>query len=215
MSLPEAHVTEPRRSASARSRAETRRRLIQAGTALFARGGLHGVTSTQIARRAGVATGTFYLHFRDKQELFHAIVFEALADLRARQERAGAPHASGSLAELRARTEELLAFAEDNRDLIRVLFGRGGESATVGEEVLDEIVPGIERALERRRAEGVAPEDVHPAVAAQALAALLVRVIAWWIDHPEQATRQEVVATILRMHPSQLGRTGRPGSPAG
>jgi AcrR family transcriptional regulator len=199
---------EPAR-APVRGRAATRQRLVEAGTALFARRGLHGVTSTQIAQQAGVATGTFYLHFRDKAELFHAIVFEALGQLRARQDRAGAPHPRGSLAELRARTEELLRFAEDNRDLIRVLFGRGGESATVGEEVLDQIVPGIERSLEQRRAAGQAPNDLHPTVAAQALAALVVRVLAWWSEHPERATREQVLHTILRMHPSQLGREAR------
>ena len=66
-------------SAAARSRADTRRRLVEAGTDLFARDGLHGVTSARIARAAGVATGTFYLHFKDKEALFREIVFAALA----------------------------------------------------------------------------------------------------------------------------------------
>jgi AcrR family transcriptional regulator len=202
MSVPEPGVSAEAASAPARSREATRRRLLDAGTALFARHGLHGATSAQVARRAGVATGTFYLHFRDKEELFRAIVFDALARLRERQERAGAAHARGSRAELRARTAELLAFAEEESELIRVVFGRGGESATLGEEVLDAIVPGIARRLDERRAAGATPPDLHPAVAAQALAAMTVRVIAWWIDHRDEASAEQVADTLLRMHPA-------------
>jgi len=190
-------------TAPARSRAETRRRLIEAGTALFAEHGLHGVTSAQIARRARVATGTFYLHFPDKEALFHEIAFAALAELRARQERAAAGHALGSRDELRARTQELLAFADENRDLIRMVFGRA-ESAGLADEVREAIVPGILRRLEWRSREGGAPADLHPAVAAQAHAAVLTRVIAWWVDDPTRASREEVVATLLRLNPSLL-----------
>lgn len=176
---------------TSRDPAETRRRLVGAGTLLFASCGLHGVTSARIAKAAGVATGTFYLHFKDKEALFREIVFDALARLRARQDRASERVGRGSAAEARARTEELLRFAEDNGDLIRVVFGRGGESATLGEEVIDAIVPDVEQRLAERRAAGRVPRGLHPAVAAQALAAMTVRVLAWWIENPgaPRATR--------------------------
>lgn len=205
MSSPESHLIPQSGGAPARSRAATRQRLVAAGTELFASEGLHGVTSTRIARRAGVATGTFYLHFRDKETLFREIVFDALGRLRARQDEAAAGAAPGSPEELRLRTEELLAFAAENRSLVRILFGRGAESVAVAEEVLDEIVPGLERRLAARRARGEAPADVHPAVAAQALAAMTTRVIAWWVEDPSRASREEIVATLLRMHPRHAG----------
>jgi AcrR family transcriptional regulator len=191
------------KSAPARSRAETRRRLLEAAIALFAESGLHGVTSAQIARRAGVATGTFYLHFADKEALFHEIAFAALAELRARQERASAGLVLGSREYLRVRTEEFLTFAEEKRELIRMVFGRA-EGAGLADEVREAVVPEIQRWLERRIAEGRAPADLNPAVAAQAHAAVLTRVIAWWVEDPSRATRDEVVATLLRMNPSLL-----------
>src|SRR5262245_35069492 len=190
-------------TAPARSRAETRRRLIEAGTALFAAEGLHGVTSAQIARRARVATGTFYLHFPDKEALFHEIAFAALAELRARQEQASLGLAPGSREYIRARTEEFLTFAEEKRELIRMVFGRA-ESAGLADEVREAVVLEIQRWLERRVREGRAPGDLHPAVAAQAHAAVLTRVIAWWVEDPTRATREEVVSTLLRMNPSLL-----------
>ncbi len=190
-------------SAPARSRADTRRRLLEAGTALFAESGLHGVTSAQIARHARVATGTFYLHFADKEALFHEIAFAALAELRARQERASAFAPLGSREYLRLRTEELIAFAAEKRELIRMVFGRA-ESAGLADEVREAVVPEIQRWLERRAREGVAPPDLHPAVAAQAHAAVLTRVIAWWASDPTRASREEVVETLLRLNPSLL-----------
>jgi AcrR family transcriptional regulator len=200
MSVREAEVTADAPTAPARSRAETRRRLVEAGTELFAGSGLHAVTSAQIARRAGVASGTFYLHFPDKKALFREIVFEALDRLRERQDRAAAS-AADARAEYRARTAELLRFAEENRDLVRVLFGRDHPAAELGEDVIERVVPDIESRLRERVAAGAAPTTLHLGAAAQAVAAMTVRVVAWWVEDPTRASREEVVDTLLRMHP--------------
>ena len=207
MSVAESDVNSAAETAPARSRAETRRRLLAAAVALFAENGLHGVTSAQIARRAHVATGTFYLHFADKEALFREIAFSALADLRARQERVSVGLVPGSRAYLRARTEELIAFAAEQRELILMVFGRA-ESAGLADQVRDAVVPEIQRHLERRVREGLAPADLHPAVAAQAHAAVLTRVIAWWAADPSRVTSQQVVETLLRLNPSLLTAAG-------
>ena len=75
--------TSPRSSAAQRSRAQTRERLLAAGRKLFAERGLHGVTTHDLAADAGVAAGTFYLHFSDKAALFREIAGETIALLRA------------------------------------------------------------------------------------------------------------------------------------
>jgi AcrR family transcriptional regulator len=188
-------------TAPARSRAATRRRLIDAAIDLFAHHGLHGVTSARIARAAGVATGTFYLHFRDKQALFEAIVQGALAELRGRLRRAIDGAGADARAQVRARTAELVAFAEDNGRLIRVLFGRRQEAGALAEDVLDALIPGIEESLRARAAAGEVSADLHPGVAAQAIAAMSSRVLAWWVEDPTRATRDELIETLCRMHP--------------
>ena len=173
---------------------------MAAATELFAGAGLHGVTSARIAAAAGVATGTFYLHFKDKEALFREIVFAALAELRERQRRA-VEGLADPRALVRARTAELVAFAEQNRSLILVLFGRGHEAAGLGDDVLDSLIPGIEEALRARALAGQLPAELHPATAAQAIAAMHSRVIAWWVEDPSRATRDEVTLTLCRMHP--------------
>lgn len=66
---------------------ETRERLLDAGQNLFRRRGFHGTNSKEIAAEAGVAIGSFYAYFRNKKELFMAVlnryserIFAALPD---------------------------------------------------------------------------------------------------------------------------------------
>jgi AcrR family transcriptional regulator len=184
-------------------RAETRRRLLEAATAVFAEEGLHAATTVTIARRAGLGTGTFYLHFADKHEIFGDLVDATLAELRARQERAAAALAPGD-DELRVQLEVLVDFAEEKRDLIRVAFERGGENARVAARIHDQTAGRVEATL-RRIAERE-PLAVHPAAAAQARAASLIRVIAWWAEDPTRATREAIVETLHHLAPSRLAR---------
>jgi AcrR family transcriptional regulator len=204
-------VTVPRPSSPPRSpRAQrrgptiTRARLVAAATELFAERGLHAATSAQIARHAGVATGTFYLYFADKLELFRAIVFDALAELRARQDAAASAHPSGSAAELRARIEQFLDFAEEKRALMRVLFARSAEAAGIADEIAGVIAPAIERRYRVLQARGAMDVEIHAGLAAQTRAAALVRTAAWWTEDPTRATRAEVATTLLRLDPGAI-----------
>ncbi len=195
--------------AAARSRAATRRRLVDAGTELFAREGLHRTTSTQIARAAGVAAGTFYLHFPDKQALFRTIAFDTLAELRDRM--AGAASVAGDdvQRQLRARMETLVGFADERRDLVRIVFGRGHEAGTLADEMADTLFPGVEARLRERIAEDLADPALHAAVAAQSLLAMWTRVIAWWVEDPSRAPREAVVETLVHMHPVHTHQRAR------
>lgn len=204
MSVATAATTDARVAPHGRGPARTRARLVAAGTELFAERGLHGITSAAIARHAGVATGTFYLHYADKLALFRAIVFEALAELRTRQEAAGARHAGDEAAALRARIEVFLDFAEEKRALMRVLFARSAEAAGIAEEVAGVIAPAIERRYRTLQADGRMRTNVHAGLAAQARAASLVRIAAWWTEDPSRAARAEVAATLLELDPGAL-----------
>ena len=206
--VPAAEIEEPL-GAAARSRAATRRRLVVAGTELFAREGLHRTTSTQIARAAGVAAGTFYLHFPDKQALFRTIAFDTLAALRDRMAEAAEVAGVDVQGQLRARMETLVAFADERRDLVRIVFGRGHEAGTLADEIADTLFPGVEARLSERIAEGLADPNLHAAVAAQSLLAMWTRVIAWWVEDPRRAPREAVVETLVHMHPVHTHQRAR------
>jgi AcrR family transcriptional regulator len=70
--------------------------LLAASLALFAENGFEATTVDEIARRAGVAVGSFYLHFRSKRQVLLVLMDVLLQDLDARL---GALGDSSSLAE--------------------------------------------------------------------------------------------------------------------
>ena len=180
----------------------TRERLIEAATHLFATEGLHSVTSHDIARDAGVAAGTFYLHFRDKHDIFREIAFEAVRGLRKGLEQATERAGSSLEDAVRARAEELLRFAEQNRDLVRILFGRENRATDVGADVLESLSEWAERHWRARVGSTSARHDLHPAVVAQGILGMLARVVAWWAEEPGRAPRESVVRTLTRLQVS-------------
>lgn len=50
--------------------------LLQAALELFAAQGFDGTATTQIAKQAGVASGTLFFHFKSKEELIHELYRE-------------------------------------------------------------------------------------------------------------------------------------------
>jgi AcrR family transcriptional regulator len=206
-SVPKPARRDPR-PAGARSRATTRARLLEAGRELLAERGLYGVTTHDIAAAAGVAAGTFYLHFRDKAELLAVIAEETILALRERLEAATAPF-RGSRQAVPAFTEALVGFAEENREVVRILFSRDADAAAVEADVLTELAHGIAETRRARIASGDMPPGLDPDVLAQALVGLLARVVAWWVEDPRRATREVVVDTLTRI---QLSGTHPPAA---
>lgn len=185
-----------RSRAPARAREATRARLRESGRRLFAERGLHAVTSHEIAESAGVAAGTFYLHFRDKHELFRELVFDAIGELERRIEISVQPLFGQPEPAARARAEVLLGFAEDHGELVRMVFGRGSEAASVGADALDHMVARLEADLGANRPDGSSPA-LHPAVTAQALVGMWARVVTWWAESPGRAPRDVVLRTMI------------------
>ncbi len=199
MSVSEAVVVRPEpRSAAERSRAATRERLLASGRALYAERGLHGVTTHDIAAHAGLAAGTFYLHFRNKRELFRVVAEQTIALLRERLD-AATRTARGSREGVPAFSEALIGFAEDNRDLVRILFSRDADAAAVEADVLNPLAAFIAEGRRTRIASGEMPAGLDPDVLSQALVGMLARVVAWWIEDPARTTRRSVVETLTRI----------------
>jgi len=59
----------------------TRERILEAARELFAKMSYDKVVISGIVKRAGIAQGTFYIHFDSKQEVIHALADEILGRL--------------------------------------------------------------------------------------------------------------------------------------
>jgi len=199
--------------AAERGPAATAARLLAAGADLFAARGFHAVTTHDIARHAGVAAGTFYLHFKDKSDLYRAIAQRTVAALQDRLD-AAAP-GRGTRDGLRARVAALVDFADQHRDLVRILFRAGTKDASVEAEVLDELAARIAQGRSASVAAGEMPRDLDPGVVSQALVGMLARVIAWWVEDPTRIAREDLIETLTQIqlagtHPPAGGHSKRP-----
>lgn len=106
-------------------REERREQILEAALEAFSRGGYHGTHVEHIVKEAGVARGTFYLHFKSKHEVFEALVDRVLAvflDVRPEDE----PEVLTSVGEaeevLRQSYRVVLGAFYRHRKLVRLLF---------------------------------------------------------------------------------------------
>lgn len=182
-------------TARVRSREATRERLRSSATELFSRKGVRGVTTHDIADAAGVAAGTFYLHFKDKHELFRQLVLEALEELRARLDKV-AKLSSPPAQAVRRQAEEMVGYAEESRHIIRLLFSHDTESAELQSFVLNSFAEFAEAQMRAQQAMGTFKKQLDPAVTAQAMTGMIARVIDWWTQDPSRASRETIIDTL-------------------
>src|SRR5215475_14591753 len=78
--------------------AERRAAIVQAAMDEFIARGFAATRLDDIAKRAGVAKGTIYLHFKDKESMFEELIRTAIVPLVGRM--TGPPPASGSIRDM-------------------------------------------------------------------------------------------------------------------
>src|SRR5213080_1979491 len=90
---------------------------------VIARKGMSAATMAEIASEAGVAKGTIYLYFRDRDELVEKTFDTAIGQLHARVEQAIAAGTSFE-EKLRGYVAAKLSFFQDHRDFFRLFLSR-------------------------------------------------------------------------------------------
>ena len=173
----------------------TRVRLLEAGRDLFAEHGPHDVTSHAIAAHAGYASGTFYLHFKDKFALFRELAEDAASELEGRL-RALAADEMDPYIIMRTQAEVLVGFAEDQRELLRIMFHPGSEVAGIGSGILERLAEGVSHRRREAVAAGLARDCFDSDVLAQAIVGMWAHVLAWWAEDPTRAGRDAIIDTL-------------------
>jgi AcrR family transcriptional regulator len=202
--MPVTRVSQPdaqeghKKTSAERSRAATRARLLASARTLFAARGLHKVTTHDIAADAGVAAGTFYLHFSDKREIFREIAEATLSELKARLDDAS-DGVTERETEVRAQALALTDFALENRDVIRILFSADDDAAAVESDLLEEFALWIEEGRREDIVAGEMPAEIDPTLLSHAIVGMWARVLKWWLENPERVSRDELVETLCRI----------------
>ncbi|MFZ4736150.1 MAG: TetR/AcrR family transcriptional regulator [Bradymonadia bacterium] len=153
-----------------------RSRLLRAAREVFAKVGLSEARVEEIARRAGLSKGAFYLHFKSKDAAVVAVVDHFFAEVIRLTERCSpdleaAQHVDEVRPSLAAQDCALFEFAWDNRDLLEILESASGLPQFAHlkplyiEGNVQRIIPQI--ALLQRH--GVYRDDLDPEVVARCL----------------------------------------------
>ncbi len=156
--------------------------LVEAARAEFARAGLERARVEDVARRAGVSKGAFYLHFRTKEDAFREIlarflgVLEEQARKRHEQEcrfeeawaRAGrGPPKVEDAIDFECRIDvELLEILWRNRQILAALDAAGGKPATAAGEFRRRMRALVGGRLASRQVAARLRDDVDPGVVA-------------------------------------------------
>ncbi len=158
-----------------------RRQLLDAATNVFASRGFRAAGVSDIVARAGVARGTFYLHFESKAQIFLAIVedfHDRVADLL--EQMASAPPLDGEAALTRAFGAWLEFFAA-NRDAALVVLR---EARTIDPrfdrgvaELRQSAASFFASRIRALQGEGVVRADVSPEFVAHAQLGLLEEMV--------------------------------------
>ena len=176
----------------ARRKARTRAELLTAARQIFAERGLHATSIADITKTADVGVGTFYLHFRDKEDIFNSMLEEGIERIRQQVTEAVAHSPQGAKLEIGLRVGFRLAYTQ--RDLFRIMLNEGIRfSASLRIQMpLVELITNEFQAADKGHLEGY---DL--ALLARFMTGIVVQAIAWWFDHDEPDP-DRMVEQVLR-----------------
>jgi AcrR family transcriptional regulator len=145
--------------------AERRDAILAAALDEFSTRGFEAARLDDVARRAGVAKGTIYLYFRDKESLFQELIRTMLTPLVGTIEAMG--RTDLPLAVLGDRIVELFVsqiYETRRKDVVRLMISEGRRFPKLAEfyyrEVLSRIVAAVRALLRRAAARGEIAESL-------------------------------------------------------
>ncbi|AOY93612.1 TetR family transcriptional regulator [Cupriavidus sp. USMAA2-4] len=100
---------------------KTREALLRASEKVFGGKGYYAASISEITQEADVAMGTFYLYFKDKEDVFRALVQHMLELLRAHLRKHVAPATTQMEAE-RLGLKAFLSFVSRHKNLYRIVL---------------------------------------------------------------------------------------------
>jgi AcrR family transcriptional regulator len=187
----------------------TRRLLRAALMALILEKGYDAVTVEDITQRADLGRTTFYLHYKDKEELLLESIETTAQDLKAQITRllseSAAPLGSDPLQAQPGAQASLpiyLVFqhAADNADLYHIILK--GEGATKTANLLHDIISTAAAEFFTRRTarEGLSVQPTLPVeIISNYFAGSLLAIITWWLERKMPYTAQQMTEMFIQL----------------
>jgi TetR/AcrR family acrAB operon transcriptional repressor len=206
---------------------ETRHKLLDAAEHLFQEQGVSRTSLQDIAKRAGATRGAIYWHFKDKADLFNAMMERVTLPMEERVHRAsftpeGNPDISDPMSDIRLATDHCLSQIVNDAQTRRVI-----EVATQKVEYVEELravrlrhlsvrngfLARFEHSIEAAAKLHGLTLPVSAQSAAQGFHALVDGVIQNWLLDPQAFDLQEVGTAVITVYLNGLGFTGQKANP--
>ena len=178
-----------------RRRQQTRKLLIETTVQLVLEKGYETITIQDITDRADLGRGTFYIHFKDKEDVLWTAIQDLIREMEAEAHR----QFEGKLPKQVEYYGLLNIFrhAEKNRDLYRVVLGGQG-SAVLTERVQDLMADVIRRDVENPELRD--PNVETPVeVVAQMMTGLMSRLLGWWLKKGNMYSAEQMAAMTYKV----------------
>ena len=151
-------------SVRAARQAERREAILSAALEEFAASGYAATRLDDVARRAGVAKGTIYLYFRDKESLFQELVRSMLSPVVGTIEHAPlADMPARAIAEMIAELFVREIFGTRRKDVLRLIITEGARFPKLAEfyyhEVIERVTAALRAMLTKAAARGELSSD--------------------------------------------------------
>ena len=187
-----------------RDRQLRRSDIFKAAEHVFALKGYHKATIRDIAKEAQYGTGTVYLHFKNKDTLYFALLEEKLKCLLALiKEKVG--QVKDSKKKLEIFIQESLVFFEKNQDFFQIFVSEGSESyietrflkSSIGLQLQEY----TESLLKEAQGQGVVNSNFDPEQISNVFESILKTITLKWLQKKKRKEESLVglFDTILRL----------------
>lgn len=144
---------------------ETRQKILNAALLVAAKEGFERATTEQISRKAGVSEGIIYHYFRSKRDLCVNMVRENAEGFRRQL-----TDEIGPIRHPKEKLERLIdfhfTFFMGEGSIFRVIFGRGGDTPSMMEEILRLAILPYSKIIEEIIKEGIKEKEFRAVDAA-------------------------------------------------
>ncbi|WP_291729036.1 TetR/AcrR family transcriptional regulator [Leisingera sp. F5] len=182
-------------------RLETRAKLLSTATAIVQEQGYSGLRVEDVVARAGVAKGTLFSHFKDKDGLLAVLIGAEVTRLLDGMETASAP---SDVAGLTARLAPHLDYVAQDRVIFDLLLRYSGTTADEPDEVVTASftrqVTLLTGWLQDMQAAGEVRRNQPPELLAEGIQAFLNHVLGVWfcMEHESEARPAQALEPYLQ-----------------
>jgi TetR/AcrR family fatty acid metabolism transcriptional regulator len=163
---------------------EKYRLILEAAVQVFARKGFYNARVSDIAREAGVADGTIYLYFQNKDDILISLFEEGMNQV-IENVKTEVNKASDPLDKIRSFALAHLSLVENNRDMAEIIQVELRQSSKFMKEYHNEkfleyldIIGGI---VKEGQAQGLIRSDVQPGIVKRAFFGALDEMSRFWV----------------------------------